>query len=93
MSLEGNVSDHQATRIKEFMKAGSDMLSEIQQRKEEIKDRNDALKDLAKTVGEEIQVDAKLLLKALNIAFKNTAEEESENATTIEEILAIAGVI
>jgi hypothetical protein len=93
MSLEGNISSNQATRIKEFIKAGSDMLEEISHRKEEIKDRNDALKDLAKTVGEDVQIDAKHLLLALNIAFKNNAEEEQEKASTVEEILAIAGII
>lgn len=92
MSLD-STSEHQNVRIREFIKAGSEMLEEIGHRKEEIKDRNDALKDLAKTVGEDIQVEPKLLLKALNIAFKNTAEEESAAATTVEEILAIAGII
>lgn len=93
MSIEGNISDDQQNKIREFMKAGVDMLTEIDHRKVEIKDRNDALKELASAVGGDTQVEPKLLLKAVNIAFKNTAEEESAAASTVEEILAIAGII
>lgn len=88
MSLEGNISDHQATRLKEFIKQGTHM-------KQEVADINEALKDLGKTIGEEINVEPKLLMKALNIAFKgkDQAETERENFSTIEELLAVVGVI
>jgi hypothetical protein len=86
MSLEGNISEHQKTRIREFIKQGSTIKLEIQ-------DQQEALKDLGKTIGEEIDVKPALLLKALNIAFKNKADDERENFTTVEEILAVAGVI
>lgn len=85
MSLEGNVSEHQKTKIREFIKAGSTI-------KQEIADQSEALKDLAKTIGEEIGVKPALLSKALNIAFKNKVEEEREGNTTVEEILIIAGL-
>lgn len=85
MSLEGNVSEHQKTKIREFIKQGSNI-------KQEIADQNEALKDLAKTIGDEINVPAKLLTKALNIAFKNKVEDEREDFSTVEEILAIAGL-
>lgn len=85
MSLEGNISDHQKSKIKEFIKAGSAI-------KQEVADQNEALKDLAKTIGDEIGVAPKLLTKALNIAFKNKVEEEREGNTTVEEILIIAGL-
>lgn len=85
MSLEGNVSEHQKTKIREFIKQGSHI-------KQEIADQNEALKDLAKTIGDEIGVKPALLSKALNIAFKNKVEEEREGNTTVEEILVIAGL-
>ena len=88
MSIEGNISDHQKTRIKDFIKQGVIM-------KQEIKDLSDSIKDLAKTIGEEVNVKPAVLNKALNIAFKGNekAEEEREQFTDIEEILALAGVI
>jgi hypothetical protein len=86
MSLEGNTSEHQKTRIKEFIKQGSHI-------KQEVADLNESLKDLAKAIGEEVGVKPALLSKALNIAFKNNAEDERENYTTVEEILALAGII
>lgn len=85
MSLE-TITDHDKVRIKEFIKQGSNI-------KQEIADQNEALKDLAKTIGDEINVKPALLTKALNVAFKNKAEDEREDFTTVEEILAIAGVI
>lgn len=86
MSLEGNISEHHKTRLKEFIKQGSHI-------KQEIADLSDSLKDLSKTIGEEIDVKPALLNKALSVAFKNKADDERENFTTVEEILAIAGII
>ncbi len=88
MSLEGSISDHQKTRIKDFITQGIRI-------KQEVKDLSDALKDLSKTIGEEITVKPATLNKALNIAFKGTekAEEERNGFTDIEEILAVAGII
>lgn len=86
MSLEGNVTDHQRTQVREFIKQGSEI-------KQQQADLGDALKDLAKTIGEDIGVKPALLSKALNIAFKNKAEDERDDFTTVEEILAIAGII
>jgi hypothetical protein len=85
MSLEGNTSEHQKTRIREFIKQGSTI-------KQEIEDQGEALKDLAKAIGEEVGVKPALLTKALNIAFKNKVEDERDSFSTVEEILAIAGL-
>lgn len=86
--IEGTISDHQKTRIKDFITQGIRI-------KQEVKDLNDAVKDLAKTIGEEISVKPAVLTKALSIAFKGTekAEEEREQFTDVEEILAVAGII
>lgn len=87
MSLSA-IGDHQKTRIKDFITQGIHI-------KQEVKDLNDALKDLAKTIGEEIDVKPAVLNKALGIAFKGAekAEDEREAMDDIEAILAVAGVI
>ncbi len=88
MSLEGNISDHQKTRITDFIKQGTHM-------KQEVADINESLKDLAKTIGDELQVKPAVLMKAVNMAFKGAekAEDERENFSTVEEILALVGII
>lgn len=88
MSIAGNISDHQKTRFNEFIKQGTNM-------KQEVADLNEALKDLAKTLGEEMNIEPKLLMKAVNIAFKGSeqAEAERENNSTLEELLALCGLI
>jgi hypothetical protein len=88
MSLEGNISDHQSSKIKQFMTTGKDM-------KQQIADLNEALRDLAKTVAEEVGAgcEAKHLMKAVNLAFKGKIEDEQDAATVVEEILAISGEI
>lgn len=82
------LSSSQISRIKEFIKQGIVI-------KQEVKDLNEALKDLSKTIGEELNVKPALLNKSLNIAFKGSekAEEEREDFTSVEEILAAAGII
>jgi division protein CdvB (Snf7/Vps24/ESCRT-III family) len=87
MSLD-NLSDTQQTRIKEFMKQGMKLKLEVQ-------DINEALKDLAKTIGDEIQVKPADLSKALNAACKGSEQVENmrDSNSTVEEILAIAGII
>jgi hypothetical protein len=86
MSLEGSISDHQTKKIKQFMTTGKDM-------KQQIADLNEALKDLAKTVAEEVGAgcEAKHLMKAVNLAFKGKIDEEQEAATIVDEILTISG--
>ena len=85
MSLD-NTSNETTQQIKEFLKQGKKMKLDIQ-------DLQEALKDLSKSIGENIQVKPALLMKALNVAFKNSAEDVREDFTTVEEILAIAGEI
>ena len=88
MSLDHNIGENEKLRIKDFITQGIRM-------KQEVKDINDALKDLSTAIGEEINVKPNILMKALGIAFKGQekAQEEQESFTTVEEILALVGII
>lgn len=87
MSLD-SLSSTQQTRIKDFMQTGMKM-------KMEVGDINEALKDLAKSIGDEVQVKPADLMKALSAAVKGSekVEDMRESNSTVEEILAVAGII
>ena len=72
------------TRLQSFMDGGLTM-------KQEIKDLSDSLKDLTKTVAEELTIKAGALSKALNVAFKNSAADETEANETVTDILVATG--
>ena len=62
--------------------------------KQEVKDLSDSLKDLSKTVAEELGLKKPgPLMKALNTAFKNSAADDREVADTVEDILNVTGYV
>lgn len=82
------LSNTQTVRLKEFFKQGANM-------KQEVADLNDALKDLTKAISEELNVDPKDLKTALAVYIKGADEAEAkrESMNTVEELLAVAGII
>lgn len=55
--------------------------------KQEVKDLNDSLKDTIKSVAETLDIDAKLLRKAVNSAFKQDIAEKALEVNEVEELL------
>lgn len=83
MSIDAPTSE-EISRTKRFMAAGKDILTQMD-------DYRDSLKDLAKAEAEALQIKPAALMKALKIAHKNKAAEEEEANETIESLLIMSG--
>lgn len=85
MSLANQtISDHEKLKIKQFMDQGLKIILEVE-------DLKGALTDLAKTLGEELNIKHALLMKALRAAHKQTLEDDKEALDTVEELLVLTG--
>jgi hypothetical protein len=78
------LSGNDKVRLQQFMDDGIAI-------KQRIADESEGLKDLAKTLATEFDVKPGVLMKALNIAFKQSMEAERETTTLIENILEATG--
>lgn len=58
---------------------------------QEVADLKSGLKDTVKAVAEEIGVKPKLINKAIRTAFKESLEDEKEEVSELEELLASIG--
>ena len=79
-TLTGN----EKIKLQQFMDDGIAILTEIQ-------DRRESLKDLAKTLADEFGVKPGILTKALSVAMKGSAEDESDAVDTVRAILVATG--
>lgn len=71
-------------RIKEIIKEGGQILQEIE-------DLQEGLRETIKAIAEEIDVKPSQLTKAVKLAHKNGITEEREKLDEIEDILSAAG--
>ncbi len=78
------ISDHEKNRLKAFLDDGLKVLLEID-------DLKGGLRDLTKTIAEELNVEAKVLTKALRCEFKQTLANDKEVMDVVEEILVVTG--
>lgn len=83
MSLD-NISNNDQTRLKQFMDQGLNVLQEIA-------DLRDGLKDTAKNLAEELGVKPAVLNKSLRAAFKSTLEDQKEELDQVETVLVTTG--
>lgn len=72
------------SKLKAIMEAGL-------RAKQEIKDLGDGLKDTVKAFAEEINVKPAVIMKAINVAFKESLEADREAFDTVEDILDMTG--
>lgn len=70
-------------RIKQLVKEGCQVMQEIE-------DLNEGLKETVKAIADEIQVKPSQLNKAIKVAHKNTIAEEREKLDEIEDLLDAA---
>ena len=82
MAISNFSSDDQA-KIKEVIRSGTNV-------KQEVKDLNEGLRDTVKAVGEELNIKPAVLMKAINVAFKDSMSVEREDFEDLEVLLDIA---
>ncbi len=82
MSLD-NLSADDQRRLKEFIDKGVNVLQEIA-------DLRDSLRDTAKDLAANWDVKPKVLNQALSAAFKSSLEEKKEEVSQVETILQYA---
>jgi biopolymer transport protein ExbB/TolQ len=58
---------------------------------QEIKDLKESFRDTLKNVSEELDMPAKDIRRAIQVAIKESIEDEKESVNTTEEILAMVG--
>ena len=71
MAISNFSSDDQA-KIKAVISSGTNV-------KQEVKDLNEGLRDTVKAVGEELNIKPAVLMKAINVAFKDSMSVERED--------------
>lgn len=82
MAISNFSSDDQA-KIKAVISSGTNV-------KQEVKDLNEGLRDTVKAVGEELNIKPAVLMKAVNVAFKDSMSVEREDFEDLEVLLDIA---
>ena len=83
MSLaDTTLTSAEQKRLDDFITQGLNITQEVD-------DLKGALKDLAKTVGDELNVKPKVLMKALRAAYKQTLADDKEVIADVEEILVL----
>jgi hypothetical protein len=82
MAISNFSSDDQA-KIKEVIRSGTNV-------KQEVKDLNEGLRDTVKAVGDELNIKPAVLMKAINVAFKDSMSVEREDFEDLEVLLDIA---
>jgi len=82
MAISNFSSDDQA-KIKEVITSGTNV-------KQEVKDLNEGLRDTVKAVGDELNIKPAVLMKAINVAFKDSMSVEREDFEDLEVLLDIA---
>ena len=82
MAISNFSSDDQA-KIKEVIRSGTNV-------KQEVKDLNEGLSDTVKAVGDELNIKPAVLMKAINVAFKDSMSVEREDFEDLEVLLDIA---
>jgi hypothetical protein len=83
MSLD-TLSNADKTKLQQFMDQGLNVLQEIT-------DLRDGLKDTAKNLAEELGTKPAVLNKALRAAFKSTLEDQKEELDAVESVLISTG--
>ncbi len=83
MSLD-TLSNADKTKLQQFMDQGLNVLQEIT-------DLRDGLKDTAKNLAEELGTKPAVLNKALRAAFKSTLEDQKEELDQVESVLISTG--
>ena len=82
MAISNFSSDDQA-KIKSVISSGTNV-------KQEVKDLNEGLRDTVKAVGDELNIKPAVLMKAINVAFKDSMSVEREDFEDLEVLLDIA---
>ena len=81
MAISNFSSDDQA-KIKAVISSGTNV-------KQEVKDLKEGLRDTVKAVGEELNIKPAVLMKAINVAFKDSMSVEREDFEDLEVLLDI----
>lgn len=84
MATLESLSSNDHFRIRQFVEDGMRMTTDIQMQK-------DSLKEMAKALGEELDIQPKYLMQTLSAAMKSDLDEKKDGLTLVEELLAIAG--
>ena len=82
MAIANFSSDDQA-KIKQIIQQGTNV-------KQEVQDLNDGLRDTVKAVALELNIKPAVLMKAINVRFKDNAAVEREDFEDLEVLLDIA---
>ena len=82
MAIANFSSDDQA-KIKQIIQRGTNV-------KQEVQDLNEGLRDTVKAVALELNIKPAVLMKAINVRFKDSAAAEREDFEDLEVLLDIA---
>jgi len=82
MAISNFSSDDQA-KIKQIIQQGTNV-------KQEVQDLNEGLRDTVKAVALELNIKPAVLMKAINVRFKDSAAAEREDFEDLEVLLDIA---
>ena len=82
MAIANFSSDDQA-KIKQIIQQGTNV-------KQEVQDLNEGLRDTVKAVALELNIKPEVLMKAINVRFKDSAAAEREDFEDLEVLLDIA---
>jgi hypothetical protein len=84
MSLKQQLGPSEITRLKDLVMDGVKCQEEIESMKE-------GMTDTIKAISEELDIPAKLLKKAISIAYKHNFADHEEELSTLDEILTAIG--
>ena len=82
MAISNFSADDQA-KIKQIIQQGTNV-------KQEVQDLNEGLRDTVKAVALELNIKPAVLMKAINVRFKDSAAAEREDFEDLEVLLDIA---
>ena len=78
-----NFSSDDQVKIKQIIQQGTNV-------KQEVQDLNEGLRDTVKAVALELNIKPAVLMKAINVRFKDSAAAEREDFEDLEVLLDIA---
>jgi hypothetical protein len=78
------LDNHGKAKLKQFMDNGINVLQEMD-------DLRESLKDLTKNVADELDVKPKMLGKALRAAYKQTLADQKDELDEVESVLIETG--
>tara|TARA_S200000501_G_scaffold358936_1_gene384274 strand:- start:304 stop:555 length:252 start_codon:yes stop_codon:yes gene_type:complete len=78
-----NFSSDDQVKIKQIIQQGTNV-------KQEVQDLNEGLRDTVKSVALELNIKPAVLMKAINVRFKDSAAAEREDFEDLEVLLDIA---